>query len=67
MLKCAVFLAEADHCEMLPVRDLADASAVDIVRAGNPDAHRLAVIAAEHPEAVNQIELLAEWCGAKGC
>jgi hypothetical protein len=41
--------------------------AVDIVRAEHPDARRLAVIAAEYLEGVNQLELLADWCPAKGC
>ena len=67
MPKYAVFLAEADHCEMLPVRAMDDAHAVDIVRTEHPGAHRLAVIAAEDLEGVNQTQLLEEWCAARGC
>jgi hypothetical protein len=67
MPKYAVFLAESDHCEMLPVQAMDADHAVDIVRAGHPNAFRLAVIAIEHLEGVNQTQLLADWCAAKGC
>lgn len=66
MPQFAVFLAEAQACAIHPVRAMDAAHAVDIVRAQHPDAHRLAVITAEHLDGVNRMELLAEWCAARG-
>lgn len=67
MPEYALFLAEADHGETLPVQAMVDAHVMDIIRAGQPHTHPLVVIAAEHLEGVNQSQLLADWCGSKGC
>jgi len=65
MPQYAVFLADPQACQIHPVRAMDPAHAVDIVRAQHPDAYRLAVIAAEHQEGVNKMELLDDWCSAR--